>query len=164
MEFNQLLELIDKLDASSLSYLDFSKGDSHVELSKTAKGEVTSAVSNTGAVQEDISDGISSNLSNAPLAEEIDTEIKTEVKPASSGVPLKSPMVGVAYLQADPGDDPYVSVGDYVEKGQTVIIIEAMKMMTEIPAHVSGVIQEINVENEELVEYDQELISIQPVN
>ena len=82
----------------------------------------------------------------------------------SVGVEVLSPMVGVAYLQPAPDKDPYVQVGDRVEAGDVVVIIEAMKIMTEIKAECSGIIVDILVANEELVEYDQPLIRIKEDN
>ena len=70
-------------------------------------------------------------------------------------------MVGVFYSAASPEAAPYVSVGDYVNKGDVVCLIEAMKMMNEVAAHKSGVIKSVLVENEDMVEYDTPLFVIQ---
>ena len=70
-------------------------------------------------------------------------------------------MVGVFYSAASPEAAPYVSVGDYVNKGDVVCLIEAMKMMNEVVAHKSGVIKSVLVENEDMVEYDTPLFVIQ---
>lgn len=73
---------------------------------------------------------------------------------------VKSPMVGIAYLSPSPAAAPFVSVGDRVEKGQTLLIIEAMKVLNMIKAPVDGVVQSFFVKNEEPVEYDQRLVVI----
>lgn len=73
---------------------------------------------------------------------------------------IKSPMVGSVFLQPKPGADPYVTVGSKVHKGDVVCIIEAMKMMTEIKSDRDGVITEVLVENEDLVEFDQPLFKV----
>ncbi|WP_120717545.1 acetyl-CoA carboxylase biotin carboxyl carrier protein [Tsuneonella amylolytica] len=73
---------------------------------------------------------------------------------------LKSPMVGTVYLSSEPGAAPFVSVGDSVKEGQTLVIIEAMKVMNTIPADKSGTIKAILVENAQPVEYDQPLVVI----
>ena len=74
---------------------------------------------------------------------------------------LKSPMVGTAYLTPDPSSSPFVNVGDRVEQGDTVMIIEAMKVMNPILAHRSGVVTEILVKASEPVEFNQGLLIIE---
>ena len=109
------------------------------------------------------------SASSAPEASKNESlasrESKSENSAASSdtasGESVTSPIVGVVYLQPKPGEPPYVKVGDKVEAGQTVCIVEAMKMMNEIPAPVSGTVTEISVEDEQVVEYNQVLIKIQ---
>ena len=73
---------------------------------------------------------------------------------------VESPLVGVAYLAAGPDKPNFVSVGETVKKGQTLVIIEAMKVMNEIPAPKDGVVTEILVENEEMVEFGKGLVRI----
>ena len=77
------------------------------------------------------------------------------------GTPVKSPVVGVFYSASAPDAPAYVQVGDRVQKGQTLCIIEAMKMMTEIKSPFNGIITSICVSNEELVEVEQPLFSVQ---
>ena len=74
---------------------------------------------------------------------------------------LKSPMVGTAYLTPDPSSPPFVKVGDKVEQGDTVMIIEAMKVMNPILAHRSGVVTEVLVKASEPVEFNQGLLIIE---
>jgi acetyl-CoA carboxylase biotin carboxyl carrier protein len=73
---------------------------------------------------------------------------------------LKSPMVGTAYLSSEPGTDPFVKVGDSVKRGDTLLIVEAMKVMNPIPADRDGKITAILVENAQPVEFDQPLVVI----
>ena len=75
---------------------------------------------------------------------------------------IKAPLVGVIYLQASPDKPAYKQVGDHVEKGDVVCVIEAMKMMTEIKSQVTGTLSKVLVENEEVVEYDQPLFKVTP--
>ena len=72
----------------------------------------------------------------------------------------RSPMVGTAYLSSEPGADPFIKVGDKVKAGQTLLIIEAMKVMNPIPAPQGGVVKAILVENAQPVEFDQPLIVV----
>lgn len=83
---------------------------------------------------------------------------KEEAQP--EGNVIKSPIVGTFYRSPSPDEDPFVKVGDQVEKGQTVCIIEAMKIMNEIESEFSGEIKKILVEDAEPVEYDQPLFII----
>jgi acetyl-CoA carboxylase biotin carboxyl carrier protein len=75
---------------------------------------------------------------------------------------VRSPLVGTFYRAPAPGEEPYVEVGDRVRSGQALCIVEAMKLMNEIPADVSGEVVEILVENAEGVEYDQPLFRLRP--
>ncbi|HXV74544.1 MAG TPA: acetyl-CoA carboxylase biotin carboxyl carrier protein [Sphingomonadales bacterium] len=87
-----------------------------------------------------------------------------EAPPASAGAHpgcVKSPMVGTIYLFPEPGADPFVSVGDTVKKGQTLFIVEAMKVMNQIAAHKDGKIKEILIQNAQPVEFDQPLAVIE---
>jgi acetyl-CoA carboxylase biotin carboxyl carrier protein len=75
---------------------------------------------------------------------------------------VSSPVVGTFYRAPAPGEEPYVEVGDRIGEGQTLCIVEAMKLMNEIPADVSGEVVEVLVENARGVEYDQPLFRIRP--
>jgi acetyl-CoA carboxylase biotin carboxyl carrier protein len=75
---------------------------------------------------------------------------------------VKSPIVGTYYKSPSPGDEPFVSVGDFVEKGTVVCIIEAMKLMNEIESDVAGEVVSVLVENGQPVEYGERLFAIRP--
>lgn len=81
---------------------------------------------------------------------------------AGKTVDIKSPMIGTFYRSANPDSPPFVSVGDKVTKGQTVCIIEAMKLFNEIESEVSGTIVKVMIENSSPVEYDQVLFVVEP--
>ena len=89
---------------------------------------------------------------------------KPEAAPASSsnGVEVKSPMVGTFYAAPKPGADPFVKVGDTVEVGQVLCIVEVMKLMNNIEAKTAGTVTEILVDNEDAVEHGQPLMVIEP--
>ena len=74
---------------------------------------------------------------------------------------IKSPMVGTIYLQPEPSSDPFIKIGDKVKKGQTLLIVEAMKTMNDIVADKNGTIKEIIVKNEQPVQFDDPLIIIE---
>ncbi|HEX9755613.1 MAG TPA: acetyl-CoA carboxylase biotin carboxyl carrier protein [Gemmatimonadales bacterium] len=83
-------------------------------------------------------------------------------RPAATLKEIKSPMVGTFYAAPEPGAEPYVRVGQRISAGQTVCIVEAMKIMNEIEAEVSGVIREISVEDAQPVEFGQVLFRVDP--
>jgi len=90
---------------------------------------------------------------------------KVEVKegePEEKFYVVESPMVGTFYRAPSPGAEPFVKEGDYVEKGQVLCIIEALKVMNEIESEVSGIVRKILVENGQPVEYGQPLFYIEP--
>jgi acetyl-CoA carboxylase biotin carboxyl carrier protein len=90
---------------------------------------------------------------------------KTAVEAPASGkksVEIKSPMIGTFYRSANPDSPPFVSVGDKISKGQTVCIIEAMKLFNEIESEFSGTVVKALVENSTPVEYDQVLFVVEP--
>ena len=95
-----------------------------------------------------------------PAAKPAVTQEQTET-PKETGTQVHSPLVGVFYASPSPEKDAFVSVGSHVEKGQTLCIIEAMKVMNEIKAPVEGTIKSIQVKPEALVEYDQVLMVIE---
>ena len=74
---------------------------------------------------------------------------------------IKSPMVGTIYLQPEPGSDPFVKIGDKVTKGQTLLIVEAMKTMNDIVAEKDGTVKDIIVKNEQPVQFDDPLIIVE---
>jgi acetyl-CoA carboxylase biotin carboxyl carrier protein len=78
-----------------------------------------------------------------------------------AGTQVKSPIVGTAYLSADPGATPFVRVGSTVKAGDTLLIVEAMKVMNAIPAPVAGTVKAVLVDNGQPVEYDQPLVVIE---
>ena len=84
-----------------------------------------------------------------------------EVSPASHPGAVKSPMVGTAYLSAEPGSAPFISVGARVKEGDTLVIIEAMKVMNTIPSPRSGVVKQILIQNAQPVEFEQPLAIIE---
>ena len=84
-----------------------------------------------------------------------------EANPANHPGVVKSPMVGTAYLTAEPGAAPFISVGARVKEGDTLVIIEAMKVMNPIPSPKSGVVKQILIQNAQPVEFEQPLAIIE---
>ncbi len=103
--------------------------------------------------------GMSMPAQPAPKA---DAEAPPRAAPAPALKEIKSPMVGTYYKAPEPGADPYVKVGSRVTSGQTVCVIEAMKIMNEIEAEITGVIREVCVEDAQPVEFGQVLFRVDP--
>lgn len=97
----------------------------------------------------------------APASPAPTKEVASEV-PASNTVEIKSPMIGTFYRKASPDKPSFVEVGDTVEKGQVICIIEAMKLFNEIESEVSGKIVKVLVDDSKPVEYDQPLFLVEP--
>ena len=97
------------------------------------------------------------------LKEEIvinnDNPAEEEIEISSAVV--KSPIVGTAYLASEPGVKPFVSIGKKIKKGETVMIVEAMKTMNHVPSSLDGIVKKICVEDGQPVEYDQILIALE---
>ena len=97
---------------------------------------------------------------NSTLSPRIIEQNVSSSSSAQNFIGVKSPMVGTAYLAPEPGAKPFIKIGAKVKKGDTVLIIEAMKTMNHIPSTQDGEVEEILVKDGESVEFDQELIKI----
>lgn len=95
-----------------------------------------------------------------PIQPVLEVEKEPEIKEVSKGLPVLAPMVGTFYRASDPSAEPFVKIGDVIQKGQKLCIIEAMKLMNEIQAESDGVLLEILAEDGKLVEYGQALFVI----
>jgi acetyl-CoA carboxylase biotin carboxyl carrier protein len=98
----------------------------------------------------------------APAKEEVAEEAAPKVTTDASYVTIKSPMIGTFYRSSSPDKDPFVKVGDRIEKGNVLCIIEAMKLFNEIESEISGTVVKVLVDNSSPVEYDQPLFLIDP--
>jgi acetyl-CoA carboxylase biotin carboxyl carrier protein len=101
----------------------------------------------------------SASFAPAPAAPAPSPAAAPETPPVAANA-LRSPMVGTAYLHPEPGADPFIKVGDKVKAGQTLLIIEAMKVMNPIAATSDGTVQQILIENAQPVEFDQPLVVV----
>ena len=158
MNINEIKDLMAQFDQSSLrefSYknqsdeLTCSKNDKPFE-SGTQPSEESTAKANLVSPVE---------VAQSTTASIVEETVSPEA-PTAEGDVVESPLVGVAYLAAGPDKPPFVSVGDQVKKGQTLMIIEAMKVMNEVPSPKDGLVTEILVQNEEMVEFGKGLVRI----
>jgi acetyl-CoA carboxylase biotin carboxyl carrier protein len=152
MNIDEIKDLIKAVSDSELSVFDYREGDVNISLQK-GNAQLLAAVENneTGNIK------VGTVTNNAES--NIDTSDKELEKPVE-GVVVKSPLVGTVYLSDEEGGTPLVSVGDTVKRGQTLAIVEAMKLMNEIVSELDGVVKKVLVENGQTVEYDQGLFVI----
>ncbi|MBN3725978.1 acetyl-CoA carboxylase biotin carboxyl carrier protein [Burkholderia sp. Ac-20379] len=154
MDLRKLKTLIDLVSESGISELEVTEGEGKVRIVKNAPpvyvqpapGYAPQASAAAPAVN------FGGEAAAAPAA--------TPAAAAPQGHVVTSPMVGTFYRAPSPGADPFVQVGDTVKEGQTLCIIEAMKLLNEIESDKSGIIKEILVENGQAVEYGQPLYVI----
>ena len=163
MNYQELLTLIDKLDQSKVAYLEFTQGTDKVVLSKEVpfdKGPASQSLDHTTKTVQDQAQPSLSTVKQVPSEESKETK-EVSSSDNSQYEAINSPIVGVLYLQPQPGEPAYVTGGDEVKKGQTICIIEAMKLMNEIAAPFDGIIREVLVENDNVVEFEQPLFKIE---
>ena len=136
---NIIKELTDYLNEFNLTEIEYTDKDTKIKVSKsnpTSSNQVVSV-----AASAPISGGAKSNV--------------------ISGTEVKSPIIGTAYLSAEPGAKKFAEVGKKIKKGETVMIVEAMKTMNHVPSTVDGIIKEICVEDGQPVEYGQTIIIVE---
>lgn len=157
--------LIAAVEQSGIDSLEVSRGGTRIRISKTPGG-TTSSAQPAAATTADAAP-LPANPPSAPAAAGAGAVAETPAPPAAAPVAnnwveVKSPMVGTFYRAPSPEAPPYVEVGSRVSKGQTLCILEAMKLMNELEAESSGIVREIAVDNGEPVEYGQVLFRIEP--
>ena len=137
MKINKKLikELVDNLEEFKLSELEYAEKDIKIKVSRQTK--------------------MSQNISPAISIEKNNKKVET-----ISGTEIKSPIIGTAYLAPEPGAKKFVETGKKIKKGDTVMIVEAMKTMNHVPAPKDGVVKSVNVEDGQPVEYGQTLVVI----
>lgn len=159
MDLRKLKTLIDLVADSDIAELEVTEGESKVRIAKTSsvQGQPVVVQQPQALPQQYIQPSISIPQGGVPV-EVATSESTTSAEPV--GNVIKSPMVGTFYSAPAPGNPPYVEVGTAVKQGDTLCIIEAMKLLNEIEADTSGVVKQILVENGEPVEFGQPLFVI----
>ena len=159
MNLNEIKDLMVQFDQSSLKEFSYKNGTDELVFSKNeAKLVAETSPAPQPVVTAAAHTVVPQAQTTAPAVEAVSDSSASES--VAEGDLVESPLVGVAYLAAGPDKPNFVSVGDTVKKGQTLVIIEAMKVMNEIPAPKDGVVTEILVENEEMVEFGKGLVRI----
>jgi acetyl-CoA carboxylase biotin carboxyl carrier protein len=148
MDLRKLKTLIDLVQNSGISELEISEGEEKIRIAKhLTAAPATTMVSMPMAASE-------APAAVAPAPTPVAVAVQAE------GHVMKAPMVGTFYRSSGPDASPFVEVGQTVKAGETICIIEAMKLMNEIEADISGVIKAIQVENGQAVEYGQPMFVI----
>ena len=136
---NIIKELTDYLNEFNLTEIEYTDKDTKIKVSKSNPNSSNQVVS---------------VAASAPISSETKSNIV-------SGSEVKSPIIGTAYLAAEPGAKKFVEVGKKIKKGETVLIVEAMKTMNHVPSTVDGIIKEICVEDGQPVEYGQTIVIVE---
>jgi acetyl-CoA carboxylase biotin carboxyl carrier protein len=147
MDIRKVKKLIELLEESGIAEIEITEGEESVRISRYAQ--------HAPPVPQQIFAAPTAPAAAAPAAPDAPA-----AEPEEDGFQVMAPMVGTFYAASSPGAAPYVQVGDRVKEGDTLCIIEAMKMMNQIEADVSGVVKSIRVQNAEPVEYGQTLMVI----
>lgn len=148
MEFEKMIELIKTVSDSNLTQFQIEEDGFKISMKTDKQSKVV--VQKQESVPKEI---------QSVAMDEIKPAEQKEIKKAEGNV-VKSPLVGTFYSASSPDSAPFVKVGDTVKKGQVLGIVEAMKLMNEIESEFDGVVKEIQIENEQVVEYGQPLFVI----
>ena len=143
----KLLGLLSESDADKIEVRD---GDTSIKVSRNSGGSVAYQMAPAPSAMP------------ATPAAAAEAQSGSVTEPDDNFLEIASPMVGTFYAQSEPGADPYVRVGDRISVGQTLCIIEAMKIMNTLDAEVSGVLREISVSDATPVEFGQALFRVDP--
>ncbi|WP_270332403.1 acetyl-CoA carboxylase biotin carboxyl carrier protein [Streptococcus infantarius] len=154
MNISEVKDLMAQFDQSSLREFSFKTGESELTFSKNEYTAPVAPVAEAAPVSAPV------EVAAAQAAAPAEAEVAADTDIFAEGEEVPSPLVGVAYLAPAPDKPAFVSVGDAVKKGQTLLIIEAMKVMNEIPAPKDGIVTEVMVNNDDVVEFGQGLVRI----
>jgi acetyl-CoA carboxylase biotin carboxyl carrier protein len=159
MDLRKIKTLIDLVEQSGISELEVKEGEESVRISRNS-GPITQYISGpapSGSYGPPAQAAVA-----APVAQTVPAAPAVAAKPeVDTRHIVRAPMVGTFYRQPSPGARPFVEIGQTVKAGQTLCIIEAMKMLNQIESDKAGVVAEILVQNENAVEFDQPLFVIE---
>ena len=136
---NIIKELTDYLNEFNLTEIEYTDKDTKIKVSKSNQTSANQSVR---------------VAASTPISSKADTNVV-------SGTEVKSPIIGTAYLAAEPGAKKFAEIGKKIKKGETVMIVEAMKTMNHVPSTADGIIKEICVEDGQPVEYGQTIIIVE---
>ena len=137
---NIIKELTDYLNEFNLTEIEYTEKDTKIKVSKS-----TNTLSTNSSVATQLTPSLNKDI----------------VKPVIIGTEVKSPIIGTAYHAPEPGAKKFIEIGKKIKKGETVMIVEAMKTMNHIPSTAEGIVKEICVEDGQPVEYGQTIIIVE---
>ncbi len=155
MDIRKIKKLIELLEESGIDELEIHDGEESVRISRYGRGGAFLAA------QPALSQDVATAPANPEGGERASATVVKEAAPVPKGHTITSPMVGTFYRAASPGEEPFVEVGHRVEVGQTLCIIEAMKILNQIESDRAGTVAAILVENGTPVEYGEPLFIIE---
>ena len=155
MDLRKLKKLIDLVEESGIAEIEVTEGEEKVRITRSVAAPAVQTVYAAAPAP------VAAPAAAVPTASAPAAPAAPVAAPANHANAQKSPMVGTFYRAASPTSDPFVEVGQTVKEGQTLCIIEAMKLMNEIEAEKSGVVKAILVENGTPVEYGEPLFVIE---
>ena len=136
---NIIKELTDYLNEFNLTEIEYTDKDTKIKVSKSTSSISTQSI----------------NVPNPPSSEKVATEALSKI---ISGTKVTSPIIGTAYHSPEPGAKKFIEVGKKIKKGETIMIVEAMKTMNHVPSTADGIVREICVEDGQPVEFGQTII------
>ena len=149
MDIRKVKKLIELLEESNINEIEIKEGEESVRISRGGS-QVIAAAPQYAAAPAPV----------APVAAAAPVAVEAPVEAGPSGHAVRSPMVGTFYRSPSPSSGPFVEVGQSVKAGEVICIVEAMKMMNQIEADKTGVVESILAEDGQPVEFDQPLITI----
>jgi acetyl-CoA carboxylase biotin carboxyl carrier protein len=159
-------DLVRRLEGTSVQRFAVKAGDYEIEIERGAVVQAAAPVDGGGvevpAFAGPVATGAGPGLGVSGAARAASGAFSVSLDQMDLRIPVLAPLVGTFYQAAQPGQPPFVQVGDVVEIGQTVCIVEAMKLMNEVAAGEGGKVAEILVENGEPVEFEQVLMYLEP--
>ncbi len=163
VDLGQLERLLSFMTDHGLEEFEYAHGDLRIRLKKAPAPHGAPPNWALPAAAENVHQIIPAHVAPAPVAAPPAPAVQTPATPAAETLhKIKSPIVGTFYAGPSPEAGPFVKVGDRVEAGQTICIIEAMKLMNEIEADISGEVAQILIENGQPVEYGEPLFELRP--
>ena len=155
----QIEQILRTMSEHNLEEFEYSRGDLRIRIKKPSANIVVAAPRTVSAPEIIVAGSAvaATNAQAAPLATQA-----TEARTSEDLHLVKSPIVGTFYGSPSPGAEPFVKIGAHVDVGQTLCIVEAMKLMNEIESDVSGEVLRVFVDNGQPVEYGQPLFGIRP--
>jgi len=157
MKAKEIRDLIDFISSSDLDEVNIETEEFKISVKKNLAGR------NPAISQQNYSNELPAAMNTGRPPAESSPKTTAPDNPEDTLLSIKSPMIGTFYRAPNPEAEPFVNVGDIVNKGQTVCVVEAMKLFNEIESDVSGKIVKVLAENSSPIEYDQPLFLVEPL-